>query len=137
MKWYDPADDIKRLNATLPPQRQEPFVEGVSYRVDDGTPRGRWVVAIEAQGSTRWVVWDLRRGTPERPAAVRVVGGFTSPQVAIMAAELLAAVRPLRVVAASARAAANLVSVVTFPIRAVASTCVTAVRAVAEEWRLP
>jgi hypothetical protein len=137
MKWYDCADDVKRHNAAHSERRPEPLVEGVCFRTDDGTPHGRWRVGLEAPGSTRWIVWDLRRGAPERPAAVRVVGGFTSPQAAIMAAELLAAVRPLRVVAASARAAANLVSVVTFPIRAVASTCATAVRAVAEEWRLP
>lgn len=106
MRWRDSAEDAKARNAALPPgQELEPFAEGLAFRPDDGTPRGRWVVARESvDGPERWSVWDLRRGHPTRPQAVLVWGGLPTPQAGIVVAECLARARPFRVVLAALRA---------------------------------
>ena len=106
MRWYDSAEDARARNAALPPgQEPEPFAEGLAYRHDDGTPRGRWVVARESvDGPERWCVWDLRRGPPTRPQALLVWSGLRSPQAARVVAQALAPARPMRVVLAALRA---------------------------------
>ena len=106
MKWRDAAEDAKSRNAALPPGAEsEPFQEGLAFRPDDGTPRGRWVVARESiDGPERWGVWDLRRGHPERPQAVLAWSGLPTPQAGIVVAEALSRARPFRVVLAALRA---------------------------------
>lgn len=106
MRWRDSAEDAKARNAAQPPGVEpEPFQEGLAFRPDDGTPRGRWVVARESvDGPERWSVWDLRRGHPERPQAVLSWSGLPSPQAGIVVAEALSRARPFRVVLAALRA---------------------------------
>ncbi len=106
MKWRDSAEDAKARNAALPPGAEpEPFQEGLAFRPDDGTPRGRWVVARESvDRPERWCVWDLRRGHPVRPQAVLVWAGLPSPQAGILVAEALSRALPVRVILAGLRA---------------------------------
>lgn len=105
MKWIDCADETKARNAALPPGiTPEPFAEGVAFRIDDGTPKGRWRVCAEDMTAARWIVWDLRRGHPDKPHAVPVAT-FRTPQAAILYAEVLMRVRPLRVAHSTVRVA--------------------------------
>jgi len=106
MRWRDSAEDAKARNAALPTGVEpEPFQEGLAFRPDDGTPRGRWRVARESvDGPERWCVWDLRRGPPERPTAVMVWGGLPTPQAGIVVATALSRARPMRVILAALRA---------------------------------
>jgi hypothetical protein len=106
VRWHDSAEDAKARNAALPPGAEpEPYQEGLAFRPDDGTPRGRWRVVRESvDGPERWCVWDLRRGLPERPQAVLAWSGLPTPQAGIVVANALACARPFRVVLAALRA---------------------------------
>ena len=112
------------------PMPQE--VEGVVYRLDDGSSIGRWRVCVEDSTvppeRRTWAVWDLRRGgdSPRQVKPIKVLGGIGTRERAILAASLLVQSRPARAVLAGWNAAAALVSL-----------AVRVPEIVREEWRQP
>ncbi len=97
MKWYDAADDAKRRNAaTTDASKHEPFIEGVSFRTDDGTAYGLWRVTVDEVGASTWSVWDCRRGAAHMPRGIRIASGLRTPQHAVMLAEWYARTKVAR-----------------------------------------
>lgn len=112
MTWYDAAKDNERHAEASAAGRDVPVGQkpDMVWRLDDGTPLGKWRVAVEQPEGTppeqrTWAVYDLRRGgdgtRTVRP--VTVASGIRSWRAAILLASACAAWKPVRTALATSR----------------------------------
>ena len=110
MRWYDVFRDNERNQAALaewqaalaagqrdaqpPPPTIE--VEGLVFRLDDGTPAGAYRVCAEDPARKSWAIYDMRRGL-RQPRALAT--GIADRDRAILIASLFVQSRPARALA--------------------------------------